>query len=92
MYIQDTNLWQLYSPLECISAINIGTARKRCFNATKLGRKLFLDLTGLFVSGWLAVNGGTSKERGLNSVHINFTYSSTYTLRSVSTCTLTLIA
>lgn len=30
-------------------------------------------LTGFFVSGWLAVGGGTSKERGLNSVHIDFT-------------------
>lgn len=26
-----------------------------------------------FVSGWLAVGRGTSKECGLNSVHIDFT-------------------
>lgn len=46
---------------------------KRCSNAKNLRRKFSCFICLTVVSGWIAVSGGTSKERGLNSVQINFT-------------------
>lgn len=50
--------------------------KKNCTScSSKKNMKKIVSGSNVFVvvSGWLAVSGGTSKERGLNSVHINFT-------------------